>query len=133
MKKWKECWVKVLQLITPLSRTIRFSFQVCEHSCKCLKNVYCFVVLGLWSLKGFAQNTTIKVHRFEWMQNKLIWTCTSKYSNVQIPSINHLILLFWIWWALWSNMATNIIRLLGGKHVITLTMILNPKSNVVNP
>ncbi len=64
--------MKVLQLIAPLPRTIRFSFQVSEHSCKCLKNVECFVVLGLWSLKGIAQNTIIEVHRFECMQNKLI-------------------------------------------------------------
>ncbi len=109
-KKWKECWVKVLQLITPLIGTIRFSFQVCEHSCKCLKNVECFVVLGLWSLKGIAQNTTIEVHRFECAHLSI--------PNVQIPSINHLILLFCIWWALWCNMATNIIGLLGRKHVI---------------
>jgi len=65
----------------PLPWTIKFLFQVCEHSCKCLKNVECFIILRLWSLKGIAHNTTIEVHRFECMQNQLISMCTSKYSK----------------------------------------------------
>ncbi len=109
----------------------RMSIRPCVLSCKCLKNIECFALLGLESLKCIAQNTLIIVHTFMCTKSINPSVCIQIFQMGKFR-FNHVIFLFQIWCTLQCNMVTNIITIMGKRCVVMLTSISNPKFGVVN-